>query len=164
MTRNRLSSAALAAALVSLTLPSLLVAQPPRGTGRNQVVHEPVLVYEVNGSTLGGEVYTSLTIYTDGDVTLVDDGINEDADVCRATLTQAQVREAVRRLVNAGALRLRDDATQVPDVPLTTVTVLLPGGGGHSLTNTYSYFVPNDRQAAIEDAIQAFIDDTFPDC
>jgi hypothetical protein len=167
----------LIALLAVLSVPGALLAQGNgngNGNGNNgngngntsntAFAHEPVLLYEVSGSTIAGPVSLVLTVYSDGEATLVSqDAPNVAEELCTATLTAAQVRELQRDLRQAGALRLRDLRSQaIPDVPLTTVTFFQnAGNSGRSVANTFSYLVPEDRYSDVEDVIREFIDEAF---
>jgi hypothetical protein len=156
------SALVLIALLAVLSVPGASLAQ-----GNNtEFSHEPVLLYEVSGSTIAGPVYLLLTVYNDGEATLVrQDAPALPEELCTATLRPQEVRELQRDLRQAGALRLRDRRTEpVPDVPLTTVTFFVAqGNSGRSTANTFSYYVPEDRYSDVEDLIRALIDESF-DC
>lgn len=176
------SALVLVALLTVLAVPGALLAAQGNGNGNGNngngngngngnnnntaFSHEPVLLYEVSGSTIAGPVRLLLTVYSDGEATLVrQDAPALPEEVCTATLTAAQLRQLQRELRTAGALRLRDLRSEpVPDVPLTTVTYFQnQGNSGRSVANTFSYLVPENRYSQVEDIIRRFIDEAF-DC
>jgi hypothetical protein len=77
-----------------------------------------------------------------------------------------RLQELARDLRSAGALRLQDLASAPPpDVALTTVTAFAcRGNSGNCSANTFSYYVPSGRYSQVEDLVQAFIAEVFPNC
>lgn len=152
---------------VALLVPGALVAQGNGNGPRNAFDHEPVLIYEVSGSTIAGPTYLLLTVYSDGDATLVQqDAPNVPEELCQATLRADQLRQLQQNIRRFGLVRLGDQrSSQVPDVPLTTVTVFqAQGNSGRSTANTFSYYVPQNRYSQVEDAIRSFIATAFASC
>lgn len=124
----------------------------------NPFPHEPLVVYEVTGWTLGGPVDQLLVVSDDGSARLSSslggDGSSESVVVGSAA---AELQEA---LVAAGALVLCEEPDFTSDMPLSTLTVLRKAPRGRP--NTLSWFVPQNAElAAIEALLQAFIAEHF---
>ena len=133
----------------------------------NPLVHEPILIYQQTGGNLTGAIFLELTVNSDGQVTLArQDRANPTGKVCTATVKADRLQELARDLRSAGALRLQDLASAPPpDVALTTVTVFAcRGNSGNCSANTFSYYVPSGRYSQVEDLVQAFIAEVFPNC
>lgn len=127
----------------------------------NTFLHEPMLVYDVAGSTLSGPTYLHLAVYDDGHALIsatTDTG--DPGRAATAVLARTEVQALRTALAAQGAWTQCDDTAQVSDVPLRTVTVL--EGTTRAVARTFSYSVPNPSQAAIEQRIATLIATKFP--
>lgn len=116
---------------------------------------EPVLIYNVTGSTLAGPFHRQVTVYTDGLVTGGEcTGLFGSSSGGTTTVSAAQARKLQKDLVAAGGLKLGDKIQSVADLPLTTVTVF---GRGSTTSNTYSYFLADGDHAAVAQVIFDFV-------
>jgi hypothetical protein len=120
---------------------------------------EPLLVFDVSGGTLLGEVHQSLTLYNNGRVSLAEFGRGRTARNVSRLITVTEAEKFRSMLVAAGALSLTDQANQVMDVPLTTVSIFTGETDGTS--HTFSYWIPGSKYAGLQQAVDAFIFQTF---
>jgi hypothetical protein len=162
--------------LVSLAIPSLAVpflAVPPspaRGTApapcANNLMQEPVLVYDVTGFTLTGLIHRHLAVYNNGvaSISSVSSSIftgsttSSQADV--AFVSPDEASKLLRELANANAFTLCDQSIAVSDIPMTTVSV--SRGATDAQTHTFSYWTGGGPYAGVQQTIDAFIQKTFP--
>lgn len=127
----------------------------------NPIKREPVLVYDFTGGTLVGTFHRNVVVYNNGFVTFArKDNIvfpdqQEVEDVEIGTATREQVRELIVRLTELGAFASRDNATQILDVPLATVT-FFPRAGTRATANTFSF--PSAGVSDVEVVIDDFVD------
>lgn len=127
----------------------------------NTFLHEPLLAYDVAGSTLVGPTYLHLVVYDDGHALIAATTDTQDPGrAAVALLSRVEVQALRAALVARGAFTQCDDTAQTADLPLRTVTVL--GGTTNALAHTFSYTAPNASQAAIEQRIQSLIALHFP--
>jgi len=126
----------------------------------NVIQHEPLLVYEVTGSTFIGPVDLHLVVYSDGAVRIAGTA-NTDAPLAqRGVVDPEAVSDLMLDLERFGG-RLECDATiQATDVPMHTLTMLKSGTDARS--HTYSWWVPEGASGAIEARIEMFITEAFP--
>ncbi len=126
----------------------------------NVILHEPLLVYEVRGGTLAGPVDLHLVVHSDGSARIVD---VSDADFPRAAVAGADpeaVQDLLRDLERVGGMLGCDSAGMVTDVPLHTLTMLKPGT--ETRAHTYSWWLPENANGAIEMRIEQFVAELFP--
>ena len=148
--------ALLVAAVQPQASPAQLAATCP-----NAWPHEPVLVYDVAGSTLAGPFYRHLAVYSSGHAILSESiGFGDPGRVGLAQLTQAEVAQLRSTLAAAGAATACDDPSQVSDVPLNTITLLR--GGTDSLAHTSSYLISGPAHAQSQQIIDTLITTHFP--
>lgn len=123
---------------------------------------EPVLVFDVSGSTLLGPVHRHLAVYNSGNVSYATRGPREAVPFVGSTLLDAKRVEAlVSGLSAAGAWQGVDQDHAVTDCPLTTVTVLTAATDGRA--HSFSYWVATQRtHEAVQDLIDAFVTEVFP--
>lgn len=142
MRRLALLTPLLAAPFVFASLNSMQVIAP--AACANALVHEPVVVYDISGSTLLGPFFEHLAVYNDGYAILSATTYAPDPGQCQtSSLTAAEVTQLRQDLVAAGALTLCDDTGLVPsDLPLTTVTMFR--GTTNAAAHTFSYLGGSD--------------------
>ncbi len=103
------------------------------------LMREPVLNFDVTGSTLLGAFHTRLTVYNDGLVTgSTCGGFNGENSGGTTVATLGEVNQLQADLIAAGGLVLPDQNIQVSDVPLTTVSVFK--GTTNARCHTFSYW------------------------
>lgn len=149
---------------IALALTLALSATAGAQTALNPIPREPVLLYDVTGSTVAGPTHTTLAVFSDGSVAwAVKDAANPLGTVETKTLPVARVNKLARDLQRAGAATLRDGAARpVPNVPLTTVTVFLTNARAPRPTiNTFSYYVADRPRMGVDEVIQDFLDEVF---
>ncbi len=126
----------------------------------NTILHEPLLVYEVHGGTLAGPVDMNLIVYSDGSARWAD---FTDADAPRGGVVNSNpdaVLDLVRDLERIGGALNCDAQGYVTDVPLHTLTLL--GPGTNSRAHTFSWWLPESSNGAIELRIQQFLAEFAP--
>jgi len=150
-----------ASVLVSLGYDSAPATRELRTTPDNPIAHEPLLVYEVTGGTLVGPYDLQLTVYADGLARL--------ASATQAKLGRTALRDVgpesahqlATELARAGAFFGSDQALNVTDMPLSTLTILQ--GAPDSRAHTYSWWVPEGANRTAPALLQSFIADNFAD-
>ena len=127
----------------------------------NTIKREPVLVYDLSGTTLVGEYHTNVVVYNDGftvfsrrDVTVFPEP-DVVEDVATGFATQNQVKTLVAQLTELGAAHEIDADFAFFDVPLATVT-FFPKAAPRARANTYSF--SSIGTSGVEDAIDNFVD------
>ena len=127
----------------------------------NVLAHEPLVLYEIHGSTLAPQVDRSLTLYADGSIRL---SSGSDASPGKCTVAQVDpsvVDELRQSLVQTGGLTLCDDTRIVTDVPLHTLTLL--GKTPVTRANTFSYWLGDENYEGVDLVLEQFITDQFPE-
>jgi hypothetical protein len=154
-----------ALALIVAAVPFTLAAAPQiiaPAPCLNPLVHEPLVVYDVNGSTLVGAVYRNLEVYNDGYAQIHQVGTGgfytTKAEV--AFIGASAAASFASSLAAAGAGTLCDDSNIVLDVPMQTLTTLRDATDtrGH----TFSWWIPTGAYTTVDQKIQSFISATFP--
>jgi len=145
-------------------LPSLArvepAAPPPAAQAcDNVIVHEPLLVFEIVGSTLAAQVDRTLTVFADGSLKLADAELGGPGGCTRAQTTPLEVLALKQALTQAGAAILCDDPQQVTDVPLRTLTLLR--GAQDARAHTFSYWLGAGDYALVDALLEQFIADHF---
>ncbi len=121
----------------------------------NKVAVEPVVLYDVTGSTLAGPYHQHLTVYGNGFATLARDPVVGGSVVETVFLPPADVAQLRTDLAALGAASLCDIPTPVSDVPLNTVTVL--SGGTDARAHTFSFFLAIKQHGAVKTLLETFI-------
>lgn len=124
-------------------------------------VREPVLVYDVTGSTLLGPVHVSLKVYNDGLVSYVSRAqpILGGTDLVHTTLVPVSVVEQLTLdLDAAGADVLPDSILPVFDIPVSTVSFAAEPGTKASI-HTFSWLGGTTAHQAVGAIVNAFIQD-----
>jgi hypothetical protein len=129
---------------------------------REYQTHEPVLIYDVTGSTLLGPIHAHFTLYNDGFATYssVSGYPTSVGDAWTASVTQLQIKVLLSELEDADVFQLCDQPMWVSDVPLKTITIL--DGGSDAYAHTFNYWLGHDKYAAPDAAIGSFIDSLAP--
>ena len=127
---------------------------------------EPILNFDVTGSTLLGPLHYRATVYSDGLVTGSDcggfGGGNSGGTAAASTTSVKKLQEA---LIAAGGLTLGDQQLTVADVPLTTVTVFGPSRkDGTTKANTFSYWLATGAYSQIGALINEFLTENPTAC
>jgi hypothetical protein len=129
-------------------------------TCENKIVHEPVLVYELAGSTLIAQIDKTLYVYADGSLKLAVAEADSLGFCLRAKTDPKVVFNLQQALVQAGVLVLCDDPRNVTDVPLNTLTYLR--GTQDARAHTFSYWLGDGEYAQVDALLQNFIVEQFP--
>ena len=126
------------------------------------VRQQPVLIYDVTGSTLLGPVHRNLVVYGNGLASISD--VSGAPPVAKAEVTNVSpdlVGTLLKDLRLAGAFTLCDQQQTILDVPLRSVTV--SRGSTDSMAHTYNYWVAGASAYAVpEQVLEDFIDLAFP--
>ena len=152
--------------LFASLIPALATLQPtsvasPADQCPNLLLHEPLVLYELSGATLIGPVDRTLTVYADGALKLSAASATGPGE-CTLGQTTPELAQALQQeLVRAGAFDLCDDARNVSDVPLNTLTLLR--GAQDARAHTFSYWIGDGHYQAVDDAIAKFITVQFPE-
>lgn len=125
----------------------------------NLIAHEPVLLFELAGTTLIAQYDRTLTVYADGALKLADASTTGPGQAIRAQTTPEVVNALKSALTQAGAAALCDDARGVTDVPLRTVTLLR--GAQDARAHTFSYWLADGEYAQVDALIEGFIAEHF---
>jgi hypothetical protein len=116
---------------------------------------EPLVLWDITGWTLLGEVHGNLAVYNNGFASVS----SANGDV-RMVVIEPDVALQLRDdLIRVGAATLCDQG-YVTDSPLTTVTVL--GDGADARAHTFSYWVPERAYSRVQAAIDLFLAAHFP--
>lgn len=132
----------------------------------NTIVNEPVVVFQVNGSTQTGTVHRQLSVYNNGFVTIakLDHQVfpvnQEIKDVQTANVGSEAAFQLLLRLVQAGAAELPDQPLVASDIPLNTLTVLQ--GKELALSRTFSWWVGIGGYAGVQQVVNDFVQTHFP--
>lgn len=176
MFRPLLVAGALASALCFAATPFATPQAPGEG-GRsarsNPIPHEPVLIYSYSGVSEAGSELLQLMVFSSGFATVArcdesfgsegfgpaDDGaLAFDVEAVQtAFLDRRDVRQLRSNLIEAGALRLRDQAEMTDDIPLHTVTTFDRGRA-----STFSYWSPMGRYDRADGVVRDFLALHFP--
>jgi hypothetical protein len=118
----------------------------------NPVRSEPIVLWDVTGTNFAGQlIHGTLAVYNNGFASV---SSFQTGDVRSVAVGREAVRGLRRELVEAGALAICD-GDAVTDMPLTTVTLL--GGAPDAGSHTFSYWVPADEYAPIQQLIDDFL-------
>ena len=151
---------------LALGLLPALARVPDKGTDMpapptcfNVVAHEPLLVFEVLGTTLLGQVDDTLTVYNDGTCKLATAYADGFGQVRRVEISPREVFMLYQALDQAGAFMACDDTRQFMDVPLHTVTLMngVQDAWGHS----FSYWIGDGNYAVIDSVLENFLAEHF---
>jgi hypothetical protein len=126
----------------------------------NVILHEPLLQYEVSGSTLvGALVDRSLTVWADGTARLSEASDTTDGRCLLVQVSTEETQALHRALLQMGAFAACDEAAMANDLPLSTLTVFR--GAQDARTHTFSWWVPQGDYAPFEDVLEKFITENF---
>jgi hypothetical protein len=127
----------------------------------NGLPHEPIVIYDVNGSTIAGPFDLQLVVYGDSFARLSTtntpsgEGKSQITTVPRATATNLLVS-----LAASGALNLCDDTSFALDLPLSTLTIMRPVTDVKA--HTYSWWAGQGPYGPPEQVLLDFISSAFP--
>ncbi len=133
---------------------------PPQGPCENVFPHEPVVIFEVTGSTLCCPIDFQMTVYSDGLVrgaataggSTTSLGATGNAQV--GHVTPAQVQSLLVDLGQLGAGTGCDRPELLSDTPLSTLTIIR--GSTDSRSRTWSWLGDDGTAGAITQRLQAF--------
>lgn len=122
----------------------------------NPIEREPVVLYEVTGGTLSGEVDYFLSVHSDGSARLSSFlGGGGTGSSQYTSMDPSQVEALRQALTSAGALLRCDAPDLTSDTPLQTLTLFRAGSMRRS--NTFSWFTSDGDLALIQSELDAFI-------
>jgi hypothetical protein len=155
-------------ALSALTLAPVAVVLAAAGSSGgpapcpNLYPHEPIVVYEVSGYSLGGFIDQALVVYRDGSARLSHATLDGNGSRSQWTYVgQDAAIELARNLANLGAREVCDRPEIVADLPLTTLTIIGPQTDARA--HTASWWFPDTPQLqSIQLRINGFIATFFP--
>jgi hypothetical protein len=147
--------------------------QPAFALCSNTLPQEPVLMYDVSGFGLGGQIHLHLGVYSNGLVSISSApggptfeqsagfGGFFEPKAQLVYVDPAVVSELAENLAAVGAFKACDEDAFVSDLPLTTVTVFR--GETNSRAHTFSYWTPLTPQTqAVGTLISDFIATNVP--
>ena len=126
----------------------------------NPLPHEPLVVYEVSGGTLVGQVDQFVSVYADGTARLSSSLGSGPGFAWTSYIGDAAAAELHASLIAAGALAQCDQDTTWNDVPLSTLTVLRSPTKQSGAT--FSWWVAEGDVQAIEALLLDFVAANFP--
>lgn len=147
------------AALTGATTQDTPKIRNKRATSEKQLVCEPVLIYDVSGSTLTGPCHKNLSVYNNGRVSLAEFAAVGAARNESTMINTGEVKSLVGQL--SRYRRLQDDQTIVMDIPMTTVTLF--DGTTDARAHSFSYWLPTGDYEEVQQTIDLFIHRAFPE-
>jgi hypothetical protein len=149
-----------------IALPFLLSAAPGQTPGidtscANTIVHEPLVLYDVNGGTLGGPIDIALTVYNDGQARM--SSIGQFGNPSKTELAfpgPAATSQLLVDLSGLGAGQLCDNLLIAADVPTTTLTIFRNATTPRN--HTFSWIIANGAYGPVQNRLQNFIQTHFP--
>lgn len=127
----------------------------------NEIPHEPVVLFEITGSTLAGPLDVHLVVYSDGFARVAYgtyDGVGSEARL--TVVPPAEVQDLAQDLLLLGAGVNCDRFDFTSDVPQSTLTILR--GATDARAHTYSWLGDDGANGAIEQRLHQFIQAAFP--
>ncbi len=126
---------------------------------------DPLVIYNLSGATLLGEVHQQLTVYSDGTATCseIDPMGNPAGSAQRKALPVSALQWLLDELILYRAHVLDDDTNFAFDVPLATVTMMFKQRNGTTVGHSFSYYpvVAGEEAAKVEGIVRAFIAEHF---
>ena len=160
MIRSFVLGALTATPLVFAVFPT--APQPAAQSGcSNLWVNEPLVVYDITGSTLAGLVDSNLVVYDSGVIKL--SSASAQPGQGRALLSYVSPQEAqdfARELALAGGLSICDQNAAGSDVPLKTLS-LFRSAKTDTRVHTFSWWFALNEYAPIQQRIDQFIQTNF---
>lgn len=127
----------------------------------NTLPHEPIVIFDVHGGTLGGPVDIQLTVYNDGLARICQtQSFSGAIDARLATVTPAEALQLSLDLGQLGAGVLCDADFMFTDTPMSTLTILRDMTDSRS--HTFSWIGADSAYGLIEQRLYTFIQATFP--
>jgi hypothetical protein len=166
MLRVSLLSLGLVASAIGLSRLGTAYQDPGLSTGIEQstsaecvdrLALSPVLMYSSAGSTLLGPQFDHITVYSNGLVLMA--AAESHSKTMSARMAQVSAQSVVdlgRVLTGLGAGTLCDQAYDVSDVPLKTVS-FGSSMGTDIRVHSFSYWLPTDQHGQIESAIEQWM-------
>jgi hypothetical protein len=154
----RIAFVAALAAVPFLFSAAPVVAPPPCP---NTIEHEPLVLYDISGSTLAGSFDMALTVYNDGTARLSSIGqLGKPSKVELAFPGPAANTQLLLDLSALGAGTLCDNFVAVADAPTATLTVFRNATDPRN--HTFSWKLSLGAYAQVEQRLTAYIQATFP--
>ena len=130
-----------------------------RATSEKQLVCEPVLIFDVSGSTLTGPCHKNLSVYNNGRVSLAEFATSQPTRNESKMVSPGEVKSLIGQL--SRYTRLQDDQTIVTDIPMTTVTLFQ--GLTDARAHSFSYWLPIGDYEEVQQTIDLFMHRAFPE-
>lgn len=127
----------------------------------NDIVHEPLVLFDVSGGTLGGPIDIALMVYNDGTARITSTGqfgLPSSAEL--AVPGPAATTQLLLDLSALGAGQLCDHDSLALDLPTSTLTVFRNATDPRN--HTYSWIGGKGAYSAVEQRLWDFIHTTFP--
>ena len=118
---------------------------------------EPLLVYDVTGSTFIGPFHLSLTVFNNGHVSYSTASTLNEGEAFERMVPVKDVELLGRSLASLGVNGLTDSVGSGADIPITTVTFMRPKTD--TKAHTFSYLAGGPGHNAVGAAINTFIQD-----
>jgi hypothetical protein len=149
-------------ALLPIVLSAAPASAPPTATPcPNTIRHEPLVLYDITGSTLAGPIDIGLTVYNDGTARISSTGqFGQPSKAATTLIAPEKAAQLLFDLASLGAGQLCDNLALVPDLPVSTLTILRDGIDSKS--HTFSWVLPQAPYAAVQARMQDFIHSNFP--
>jgi len=123
----------------------------------DRMPQSPVVLYSSAGGTLVGLEFDQITVYSDGLVLLAGaQSFTGTSSARMAHVPALAVLELGRDLARLGAATLCDQAYDVSDVPLKTIS-FASGMGSDVRLHSFSYWLPTDEHGLIESALEQWL-------
>ncbi|MFT5049994.1 MAG: hypothetical protein ACI8QZ_001387 [Chlamydiales bacterium] len=135
--------------------------QSTSGGGENLVKAEPVLLFDVSGTTMAGSVHKHLSVYSNGRISLAEYGPGGPSRNLSKMISPGAVDRLRSSLATNNGLTLNDQAEQATDIPLTTVSVFR--GATDAVCHSFSFWLAEEGYAGIKQTVDAFIIVHFSD-
>ena len=127
----------------------------------NALPHEPVVLYDVYGSTLAGPFDLQLVVYADGMARLsTTNAHNGEGKSQVAAVGASAAKNLLLALTAGGAFELCDDTSFALDLPLSTLTVMRAGTNVRA--HTYSWWAGQGPYGPPEQTLVGFVATHFP--
>jgi hypothetical protein len=127
----------------------------------NDIAHEPLVLYDVSGGSLGGPIDIALMVYNDGWARITSTGqfgLPSSAEL--AFPGPAATTQLLLDLSALGAGQLCDRDSLTVDVPVSTLTVFRNATDPRN--HTFSWIGADGPYTAVEQRLWDFIHATFP--
>lgn len=149
------------ATLAALPFVLTPAAAVPPAPCANTIVHEPLVLFDINGSTIGGPIDVCLTVYNDGQARLSSTGQFGLPSQAQLAFPGTQATTGLLLDLSAlGAGGLCDTFSGASDVPISTLTVFRNATTPRN--HTFSWDTPDGAHGPVQQRLMDFMQATFP--